>query len=148
MVIRPGKPWLASPCFGAVLLVGLWADAQWFYGPTYRKGDSRAVAQWLRDNQDRVKSWTVLPDYLGTSIGWYLQSDPAILANSQPPSEAQSTSFPPVPDVLIIGRRHHLREPDKTIDAYRTSAGELQTNKSFAGFELYLRAQKVDERSR
>jgi hypothetical protein len=120
-----------------VLLVGLWADAQWFYSPAYRKGDSRAVAQWLVDNQTQVKSWTVLPDYLSVSIEWYLQGHPEILSGRQAPPEPQPTSFPLVPDVLIIGRRHHIREPDKLIAAYQARAGEVRVILSIAGFELY-----------
>lgn len=123
-----------------VLLVGLWADAQWFYSPAYRKGDSRAVAQWLVDHQPQVRSWTVLPDYLSLCVVWYLQDHPEILSRLHPPTGPQTTSFPPIPDVLIIGRRHHIREPDKLIAAYQARAGELQTNLSIAGFEIYCPA--------
>jgi len=131
---RPALPRLSVT---GVLLVGLWADAQWFYSPAYRKGDSRAVAQWLVDNQAHVRSWTVLPDYLSLSIEWYLQGHPEILSGLRPPTGPQTTSFPPVPNVLIIGRRHHIREPDKLIAAYQARAGEVRTNLSIAGFELY-----------
>jgi hypothetical protein len=125
---------------GAVLVLGLWADAQWFYSPAYRKADARAVARWLVDNQASVKSWTVLPAYLSDSIAWCLQGQPAILARKQPPTDAHTTSFPPTPDVLIIGRRHHVTEPDKIIAAYRASVGEARSVLSIAGFELYARA--------
>jgi hypothetical protein len=135
----PGRRAVARLAIAAVLLVGLWADAQWFYSPAYRKGDSRAVAQWLVANQARVKSWTVLPDYLSRSIEWYLQGYPEILARGQPPAQQQTTSFPPVPDVLILGRRHHIQQPDKIIAAYRASGGPVRTNLSMAGFELYAR---------
>lgn len=130
---------LARLAIAGVLVVALWADAQWFYNPAYRKGDSRAVAQWLVANQAGVKSWTVLPDYLSISIEWYLQAHPEILARKQPPAQQQTTSFPPVPDVLIIGRRHHIQQPDKIIAAYHTSAGVVRTIPSIAGFELYVR---------
>jgi hypothetical protein len=131
------RPAVARLSVLSVLLVGLWADAQWFYSPAYRKGDSRAVAQWLVDNQAHVKSWTVLPDYLSMSIEWYLQDHPEVLSGRQPPSRPQTTAFPPVPDVLIIGRRHHIREPDRLIAEYQARAGEVLTIRSFAGFELY-----------
>jgi hypothetical protein len=130
---------IALLAFGAVFIVGLWADAQWFYSPAYRKADSRAVAQWLISNQASVKSWTVLPEYLGYSVAWYLRDNPDIIAHRQPPTQAQTTSFPPVPDVLIIGRRHHITEPDKIIAAYRASAGPVRAISTIAGFELYLR---------
>jgi hypothetical protein len=123
-----------------VLVVGLWADVQWFTCPAYRKGDSRAVAQWLLANQAQVKSWTVLPDYLRLAVEWYLQGRPEMLAREQLAAGPQTTSFPPVPDVLIIGRRHHIQEPDKLIAAYQTAAGEVQTVLSIAGFEPYSRA--------
>jgi len=134
-----GRRTVARLAIAAVLLVGLWADAQWFYRPAYRKGDSRAVAQWLVANQARVKSWTVLPDYLSMSIEWYLQAYPELLARKQPPTQAQTTSFPPVPDVLILGRRHHIQQPDRVLAAYCVSAGAVRTNRSLAGFELYAR---------
>jgi mannosyltransferase len=129
-----------------VLLLGVWADAQWFYSPAYRKTDSRALAQWLVAHQDRAKSWTVLPAYLSTSVEWYLQGHPEILARNQPATQPDTTSFPPVPDVLIIGRRHHITEPDKIIAAYRASAGEVRTDSSIAGFELYTRAAAAAQR--
>jgi uncharacterized membrane protein len=134
-----GRRYAARLAIAAVLLLGLWADAQWFYSPAYRKGDSRAVAQWLVANQARVKSWTVLPDYLSFSIEWYLRDAPEILAREQPPAQPHTTSFPPVPDVLILGRRHHITEPDKIIAAYRASAGAVRTVSAIAGFELYAR---------
>jgi 4-amino-4-deoxy-L-arabinose transferase-like glycosyltransferase len=121
-----------------VLLVGLWSDAQWFYSSSYRKGDSRAVAQWLVDNQAHVKTWTVLPDYLSRSVEWYLQGHPEILSARQAPTGPQTTSFPPVPDVLIIGRRHHILEPDKLIAAYQARARGVRAIFSVAGFELYV----------
>ena len=86
-----------------------------------------------------MKSWTVLPDYLTASVAWYLQGHPDVLARRQPPTQAQTTSFPPVPDALIIGRRHHITEPDKIITAYRTSAGAVRTIPVIAGFEIYVR---------
>jgi 4-amino-4-deoxy-L-arabinose transferase-like glycosyltransferase len=135
----PGRRAVARVTIAVVLLVGLWADAQWFYSPAYRKGDSRAVAQWLVANQARVKSWTVLPDYLSDSIKWYLQAYPEVLARMQPPTQQQTTSFPPVPDVLILGRRHHIQQPDQVIAAYRASVAGVRTNLALAGFELYAR---------
>jgi 4-amino-4-deoxy-L-arabinose transferase-like glycosyltransferase len=134
-----GRHYVARLTVAAVLLIGLWADAQWFYSPAYRKADSRAVAQWLVANQARVKSWTVLPVYLSESIAWYLQANPEMLARKQPPAQPRTTSFPPVPDVLIIGRRHHITEPDNIIAAYRASAGPVRTIPNIAGFELYAR---------
>jgi hypothetical protein len=68
-----------------------------------------------------------------------LKGHPEILSGQRPPTGSQTTSFPPVPDVLIIGRRHHIREPDKLIAAYQTQAGQVRTILSIAGFELYAR---------
>jgi len=134
-----GRRRVACLAIAGMLLVGAWADVQWFNCAAYRKGDSRAVAQWLVAHQAQVKSWTVLPDYLGDSIEWYLQPYPKVLAGKEPPAHAQTTSFPPVPDVLILGRRHHIKDPDKLIAAYCARAGAVRTNLSLAGFELYVR---------
>ncbi|HWX23021.1 MAG TPA: hypothetical protein VN578_24225 [Candidatus Binatia bacterium] len=133
------KSALARISVASVLMLGLWADAQWFYNFSYRKGDSRAVARWLVQNQDQVKSWTVLPGYLSRSVEWYLHENPEVLIHSIPAKQDRTTSFPPVPDVLIIGRRHHLSDPDKIVAEYKSAAGQLHTDNSFAGFELYVR---------
>jgi hypothetical protein len=139
LITLPRGPSLVRLSIAGVLLVSLWADAQWFYSPAYRKGDSRAVAQWLVANQGRVKSWTVLPAYLSVSLEWYLQDHPQILSRNQPAAQPQTTSFPPIPDALIIGRRHHIQQPDKIIAAYRASAGAVRRVPAIAGFELYVR---------
>src|SRR5262249_27737763 len=67
------KPIAKCPLI-ALLLISLCADRQWFYNWQYRKGDSRAVAQWLIDNKSRVHSWTTLPQYSNVPIEWYLKS--------------------------------------------------------------------------
>ena len=97
------------------------------------------MAQWLAANRARVKSWVVAPDYLGQSIEWYLQDHPEILASRWKPQGPQMITFPPVPDALIIGRRHHLQEPDKAIAGYRAFAGRVEAVQSIAGFEIYAR---------
>jgi len=120
------------------LLVSLWADGQWFYRWNYRKDDSRAVAEWLVQHRDTVHSWEVLPSYMNVSIEWYLQDAPDVRAKEMPSTSDRSTTFPPMPDVFIVTRRHHLQEPDKMIDAYRGAAQGTETNLAFVGFELYL----------
>jgi hypothetical protein len=122
-----------------VLGISVWADVQWFCSPVFRKGDSRAVARWLVAHQDQVKSWTVLPGYLSSAVEWYLQSNPEMLSRACAPKQDETTTFPPVPDVLIIGRRHHIQQPDRLIAAYHAAAGSVTTNLSCAGFELYVR---------
>jgi hypothetical protein len=143
LVNESAKTHFASGAIAALLVVSLWADVQWFYGWDYRKGDSRGVAEWLEQHRDKVHSWEVLPSYMNTPIQWYLQSEPDVLAKEMHSSGDRSTSFPPVPDVFIITRRHHLQEPDKTITAYRAAAQGMETNRAFAGFELYIGAKHI-----
>lgn len=125
-----------------MLVVSLSADGQWFYNPQYRKDDCRAAANWLAQNKKRVHSWTVLPEYMNVPIEWYLRPSPDVLAGEIPPTADRTTTFPPVPDVLIISRRHHLLEPDRIIAGYVSAAGGAQTNRSFTGFELYEATRK------
>jgi len=132
----PRLPTLTLAC---LLLVGLWADAQWYFSHAYRKGDSRAVAQWLAENKDSIKTWTILPGYLSEYVEWYLQANPEILSGLRPPKEDRATSFPPTPDALILGRRHHLIDPDQLVTSYQSAAGPIRTNNAIAGFELYTR---------
>jgi mannosyltransferase len=133
------RPMLKRGVFFALLSVAIWADYQWFYFPSYGKGDSRAVAKWLSTHQDRVKTWTVLPDYLVASLEFYLPADSLVRKNMIPSTERQRTAFPPVPDALILGRRHHLVEPEKMIKDYRVAAGNVSEIKEFTGFEIYLK---------
>ena len=68
--------------------------------------------------------------------------NPDVLAEEQRPTEARTTSFPPTPDVLIIGRRHHVKDPEAVVRSYREAAGEGSRIGSIAGFELYVREKK------
>ena len=121
----------------ALVAVSLWADGQWFYRWDYRKGDSRAVAAWLVQHRDHVHSWMVLPDYMNVPVAWYLKNEPPLLAGEIPPTGDRSTTFPSVPDVLLITRRHHLQNPEQVIAAYTSAAHGVTTNRAFAGFEVY-----------
>jgi len=75
-------------------------------------------------------------------VEWYLQGEPEMLAKEMHSTGDRSTSFPPVPDVFIITRRHHLQEPDKMIADFQAAARGIETNRAFAGFELYIGADK------
>jgi hypothetical protein len=121
----------------------LWSDGQWYFNPQYRKDDARAVAGWLEQNQERVSSWLVLPEYMNTSLEWYLRPYPEVLARRIAPGDNGATTFPTVPDVLILSRRHHLLQPDRMIASYAAAVQGVQTNRSFAGFELYVGAKRA-----
>ncbi len=127
-----------------LLILSLWADGQWFYSWQYRKGDSRAVAQWLVENKSQLRSWTVLPKYMNVPIEWYLKPNPDVLAREMPPTSDRSTTFPPAPDVLIITRRHHLAQPDQVIASYQSTTSSQETLREFAGFELYTTAKPTE----
>jgi hypothetical protein len=123
---------------GSIFVVSLWADVQWFYGWQYRKADSRAVAQWLVENKERVSSWTVLPDYMKVPLEWYLHPYPEVLSHAMNSTSDRTTTFPPTPDVLMLSRRHHLANPDQLIASYQSATGGASTNLTFSGFELYI----------
>ena len=135
------KAHFARATVAALLIVSLWADAQWFYGWDYRKDDARATAEWLVQHRNKVHSWEVLPSYMNTPVEWYLQGTPDVLAKEMHSMGDRSTTFPPVPDVFIVTRRHHLQEPDRMIAAYQAAAHGTETNRAFAGFELYVGAK-------
>lgn len=130
---------LARLAVTGVVGLSLWADAQWFYQPIYGKADVRGLARWLTDNQSGIRTWTVLPQYLQQNLDWYLQSSPEVRNGGLPATGERTTTFPPLPDVLIIGRRHHIADPDQIIAAYQAQAGVIVTNRSFTGLELYVR---------
>jgi hypothetical protein len=141
LVITAANPKLRCLMLAAVLAVEICGVCQWFRLHLYRKGDSRAVAHWLEQEQGTIKSWTVLPDYLEASILFYLPSNSVVSASMVAPTGPQSTTFPPVPDALILGRRHHLVAPDKVIEDYQRELGAAETVNRIAGFEIYTRSQ-------
>jgi hypothetical protein len=129
--------WPTRLLFLTLLGLSLQADAQWFWRPEYRKADSRRVARWLVENRQQIRSWTLLPGYLTNSVVFYLSSETNVLNRHLHPREDRTTSFPPTPDALILGRRHHIQDPDELIRNYRAAAGPLQTNLSIPGFEIF-----------
>ena len=133
----PERRWFVQVLTVAVLAIALWADIQWFYSPRYRKPDARAVANWIADNKEHVKTWKTLPGYLDVPLEWYLFGHKVDVLK-QDLSTINTNTFPPVPDVLILTRRDQLDQPDKLVNAYRLAVGQIQTNYEFAGFELYI----------
>jgi len=87
------------------------------------------------ENQSKTNSWIVLPAYLDYTVRWYLDPNSEFV----PVDTSKTLSFPPIPDVLIITRRHHIIDPDGLIEKYRLLAGEVKTITSIPGFELYVR---------
>jgi len=112
---------------------------QWFFVPNYRKGDSRAVAQWLTQNRHKIKTWIVLPSYMDFTVRWYVDPN----TKFDPSTQSTPPSLPMIPDALIITRRHHLQNVEKWIEYYRLMAGDVQTINSIPGFELYVRQEPL-----
>jgi Dolichyl-phosphate-mannose-protein mannosyltransferase len=139
IVVAPQRPWLVRGLIAAIVGLALWADAQWFYNPRYRKPDARGVAKWLINNKTRVNSWTLVPEYLQLPLDWYLgEAGQDVVNHWLPPNARVTSSFPPIPDVLLLQRRDQLEQPERLINAYRVAAGNIQTNLSFSGYELYV----------
>ena len=134
VLCKPGDRRASTILLMGMLVVSLWADAQWFFAPNYRKGDFRAVARWLRENR-KIKTWIVLPYYLDFTVRWYMDPN----TKFDPSTQSTPPSLPVIPDTLIITRRHHLQDVDKWIEYYRLMAGDVQTINSIPGFELYVR---------
>ncbi len=140
---RAGRSPLARTALVALAAVSIVADWQWFNSPAYGKEDLRAVAQWLIDNENRERSWTVVPQYTEWPLKWYLGAlgHPEIVSRLEESKQNETTSFPPIPDVLIIGRRDHIVQPDALIAAYLAAAQNSSKAESFAGFDLFARKQ-------
>ena len=132
---------LARATLLSVFIVSLWADYQWYYSPEYRKEDTRSAAQWLIKNEAHFASWSIVPAYSFAMVNFYLQvlGHPEITSRLQMARENQTTSFPPVPDVFIVGRRDRILRPEETIAAYQTAVGNRKPPDSVAGLQIYSR---------
>jgi hypothetical protein len=138
---RASRSSLARCALGGLFALSLLADWQWYYSPAYRKEDSRAVAKWLIENEDRIKSWTIVPGYSAEPVQWYLEAlgHPEMNSRLEPSKQNQTTSFPPVPDALIIGRRDHMIRPDALIAAYEGATANPRKTEAFAGLDIFTR---------
>jgi hypothetical protein len=149
LVSRANHTHLARATLAAVAGVSLWADWQWYYSPAYRKEDMRAVAQWLIENEKDVHSWTMVPRYSEDIVQWYVDAlgHPELVSRIEVPQQMESTSFPPVPDVLVMGRRDRILQPEALIKAYQTASGDSRKAETFTGFQVYTRiaAKPLDE---
>jgi hypothetical protein len=129
--------YLSRLALASLVGVSLWADVQWFTQAKYRKADYRAVAAWLIKNSREIRTWTAVPDYCTYPLWFYLQSAPSVREGLLRSPESRTATFPPAPDVLILGRRSHVLEPEELVSAYQTNVGPVSVVRSIQGFELY-----------
>ena len=141
LAARARGSYLVRVALAGAVIVSLVADYQWYSKPIYRKEDSRAVAHWLIDHANHVTSWTVLPRFTAEPILWYLNDfgHPEMAARMVRAKAGRTTSFPPVPDVFIIGRRDHIAQPDALAAAYKAAAGDSRDLVMITGFEIFER---------
>ena len=135
------RSWLPRAALPAMIALSLWADFQWYYSPRYRKEDARAAALWIIAHRDHVASWTMIPYYSAAAIQYYLYAMSHAELNPRllPPPTDASISFPPTPDILILGRRDRIANPPAVIAAYRSATHNDTPPISYPGIDIFPR---------
>jgi uncharacterized membrane protein len=103
---RPG-PGLVRVSLGALLIIALWADIQWYSAPRYHKEDSRSAAAWLARQLPAGSAVAVAPGYNTDVLGYYARRSGARLRFLPIASGAGLPGRDTV-QALALTRLHHV----------------------------------------
>jgi mannosyltransferase len=131
-----------EPLLRRVVVVGvvglfLWADAQWFFTPQYRKDDSRAAIAWLSANVAPGSRVGVVPVYAVPVLSYYARKSGAELCLV---SVASGTVFPGgAPDALVLARLHHVPQWRELQQEFEKSAASAIQPHSVIGYRILIK---------
>jgi uncharacterized membrane protein len=118
---------------GALLVVFLWADAQWYFVPGYWKEDSRAAVAWLRDRLPAGATVAVGPGYMRGVLARYGRAagtELCFVGISLP------EDLPSRPAALLLTRRHHVAAPAALEQAFRDRADAPLLAGAVPGYQI------------
>jgi uncharacterized membrane protein len=105
----------------------LWADAQWFFDPSYWKEDSRTAVAWIRERLPAGATIAVAPGYQSSVLGYYGRRANADLIFIGLPDTATSVGSP-MPDAVLMTRLHHVPHWRSLVRSLSSSTGTPVVN--------------------
>jgi hypothetical protein len=117
---------------GVALVLGVfaWADAQWFFSPTYGKDDSRTLVRWLANQLPPGATVVVAPGYVAGVLSHYVAREQARLQITPQDSVADSLR----PAVLVLTRLHHVSNPRSLRYWFQHRAGTATREDTVGGY--------------
>jgi hypothetical protein len=123
----------------AAVIIGLllWADAQWFLTPRYRKEDSRSAVAWLQRKLPPGSTVAVAPGYQKGVLTYYARRTGADFVFDSLP-EAASSLGSTLPEALLITRMHHLPHWKELVQSLDPGAGRPAPAIELVGYRAFL----------
>lgn len=122
---------------GLVLGLFLWADAQWFLVPQYRKEDSRAAAACLIRILPRGSTVAIAPAFMTGVLAHYAaqHGDSLRVVGVDHPKEL--SQFPGA-DALLLTRLHHLPDAAALRQAFLSTRPAPTSLDGVVGYHIYV----------
>jgi len=131
------EPRLRRVVVAAIFALFLWADAQWFFTPGYRKDDSRAAIGWLRANLVPGSMVGVAPGYMLPVLSYYARKAGAELCLVSVTSRASLVGE--TPDALALTRLHHVPEWRGLEEAFESSEPSAIERHAVIGYRISIK---------
>jgi mannosyltransferase len=123
----------------------LWADAQWFFVPDYRKDDSRSAIAWLDARLPSGATVVVAPGYATLPLAYYARRSGTHLC-LLPVASGIAQALDPLPDALLLTRLHHVPEWQALESEFERRAGSPLEKGFVVGYQLFTRGQSQARR--
>lgn len=142
--LRPSQIKAAA---GLLVAVFLWADAQWFLGSRFWKEDSRAAVACLRRTLPDGALVGIAPGYMASVVGHYAEQQEARF-QVRGVKAAEDLSRGPLPDALLLTRRHHVPDPEGLVTRFRAAAPQTASSAEIPGFRIHFRGPDAEAAAR
>jgi len=129
---------------GALLVVSLWASAQWFFLPGYWKDDSRAAVACLNQQVPGNATVAVTPKYMQGVVHYYAQRagmTMSVIGVSTADDLAESR-----PVALLTTRLHHAGDAAAIVQAFRQGADATVLEGEAPGYRIFVASPKASGR--
>ena len=136
------KPAARRAVVGALLLVSLWADVQWFFVPAYWKEDSRAAVACLSDEVGANGRVAVTPRYMRGVLDYYARrAGTGISIIGVSTAQDLATSGP---TALLTTRLHHAPDAVALVRAFREGSDGAVLEGRVPGYQIYAVSSDVN----
>jgi hypothetical protein len=132
--LRPG---VGRVYVGALVLVSLWADAQWFFVPRYWKEDSKAAIACLTGRVEPGSTVAVAPAYMRGLLDHYASLAGTSLSIVGLSAAEDLTHARPA--ALLTTRLHHADGAAELVRTFRGGDAGPVAEGEVPGYRIYLR---------